>query len=68
MASWLLEKDPLGDHSCVKYCDVVKCDMKAVDVNTESWESLEANWSKWRGALTNQLKAGEEKLTLAAES
>jgi len=41
----------------------VKRNMKAVDINTESWESLAANRSKWRGALTNQLKTGEEKLT-----
>ena len=47
----------------LQYSDVVKHDMKAVDINTESWEGLAANWSKWRGALTNQLKAGEEKLT-----
>ena len=50
----------------LQYGDVLKCDMKTVDINTESWESLAANRSKWRGALTNQLKAGEEKLTQAA--
>ena len=49
----------------LRYRDVVKRNMKAVDINTESWESLAANWSKWRGALTNQLKAEEEKLTQA---
>ena len=50
----------------LRYRDVVKSDMKAVDINTESGESLAANRSKWRAALTNQLKAGEEKLTQAA--
>ena len=49
----------------LQYRDVMKRDMKAVDINTESWEGLAANWSKWKGALTNQLKAGEEKLTQA---
>ena len=44
----------------LRYRDVVKRDMKAVDINTESWESLAANRSKWRGTLTNQLKAGEK--------
>ena len=50
----------------LQYHDVVKRDMKAVDINTESWESLAANWSKWRETLTNHFKAGEEKLTQAA--
>ena len=49
----------------LRYCNVVKHDMKAVGINTESWESLVANRSKWRGALTIQLKVGEEKLTQA---
>ena len=59
------EKRPTGRPQ-LRYRDVVKRDMKAVDINTESWESLAANRSKWRGALTNQLKAREEKLTQAA--
>lgn len=50
----------------LRYRNVVKRNMKAVDINTASWESLAANRSKWRGALTSQLKAGEEKLTQAA--
>ena len=29
----------------LRYCDVVKRDMKAVDINTESWKSLAANRS-----------------------
>ena len=48
------------------YHDIVKRDMKAVDINTDSWESLAADRSKWRGALTKHLKAGEEKQTQAA--
>ena len=50
----------------LRYHDVVKRDMKTVDVSTESWESLAANRSKWRGALTTHLKSGEEKLSQAA--
>ena len=38
----------------LRYCDVVKRDMKTMDIGTESWESLAANRSKWRGALTTQ--------------
>jgi len=58
-------KRPTGQPQ-LRYRDVVKHDMKAVDINTESWESLAANWSKWREALTKHLKSGEEKLTQAA--
>ena len=50
----------------LRYRDVVKRDMKTVDINTESWESLAANRFKWREALTKHLKSGEEKLTQAA--
>ena len=44
----------------------MKRDMTVVDINTESWESLAANRSKWREALTLHLKSGKEKLTQAA--
>ena len=50
----------------LRYCDVNKRDMKATNMNTESWESLTDDRSKWRGALTQHLKAGEEKLMNAA--
>ena len=50
----------------LRYRDVVKRDMKSVDISTESWESLAANRSKWKGALTTHLKSGEEKLSQAA--
>ena len=50
----------------LRYCDVVKRDMKAVDIDTETWENLAADWSQWRGAVTKHLKTGEDKLTQAA--
>ena len=49
----------------LRYRDVVKRDMKTVDISTESWESLAANRSKWRRAVTIHLKSGEEKLSQA---
>ncbi len=58
-------KRPIG-RAQLRYRDVVKRDMKAVDINTESWESLAANRFKWKEALTKHLKSGEEKLTQAA--
>ena len=40
--------------------------MKAVGIDTESWENLAADRSQWRGAVTKHLKTGEDKLTQAA--
>ena len=50
----------------LRYRDVVKRDMKAVDIDTETWENLAADRSQWRGAVTKHLKTGEDKLTQAA--
>ena len=36
--------------------------MKALDVNTESWEDLAADRMMWRSTLNQHLKTGEEKL------
>ena len=47
-------KRPIG-RPWLRYCDIVKRDMKAVGINTESWENLAANQFKWRGAPTKQL-------------
>ena len=50
----------------LRYRDVVKRDMKAVGIDTETWENLAADRSQWRGAVTKHLKTGREKLTQAA--
>ena len=50
----------------LRYRDVVKCDMKAVGIDTETWENLAADQSQWRRAVTKHLKTGEGKLTQAA--
>ena len=42
----------------LRYCDVVKGDMKATNMNTESWESLADDRAKWRGAPTGISKRG----------
>ena len=44
---------------CVRY-------MKAVDIDTMSWEGLTADRTKWRSALKQHLKTGEYKLMAAA--
>ena len=49
----------------LRYRDVVKHDMKAVGIDTETWENLAADQSQWRGAVTKHLKI-EDKLTQAA--
>ena len=40
--------------------------MRALDINTESWEDLAADRGSWRNTLHKQLKLGEEKLIAAA--
>ena len=46
----------------LRYKDVCKRDMKALDINPESWEDLAADLMRWRRALIQHLKSGEEKL------
>ena len=64
MESWPLEVDALDAPAAIP--NVVKRDMKAVGIDTETWENLAADWSQWRGAVTKHLKIGEDKLTQAA--
>ena len=48
------------------YKDVCVRDMKAVDIDTMSWEGLAGDRKKWRSALKQHLKTGEYKLMAAA--
>ena len=41
-------------------------DMKAVDIDTMSWEGLAADRTEWRSALKQHLETGEEKLMAAS--
>ena len=51
----------------LRYKDVCKRDMKALDININSWEDLAADCTSWRSTLqTKQLQTGEEKLSEAA--
>ena len=50
----------------LRYSDVLKRDMRAIDMDTESWETLANDRTKWRTALTQHLARGEEKLLNAA--
>ena len=49
----------------LRYKDVCKRDMKALDINTESWEDLAADRMMWRSTLNQHLKTEEEKLVKA---
>ena len=49
-----------------RYSDVCVTDMKAVDIDTMSWEGLAADRTKWSSALKQHLKTGEDKLMTAA--
>ena len=48
------------------YKDVCVRDLKAVDIDTMSWEGLSADRTKWRSALKQHIKTGEDKLMPAA--
>ena len=46
----------------LRYKDVCKRDLKALDINTESWKDLAADRMRGRSTLNQPLKSGEEKL------
>ena len=50
----------------LRYKDVCKRDMKALNININSWEDLAANHTSWRSMLHKQLQTSEKKLTVAA--
>ena len=50
----------------LRYKDVCARDMKAVDIDTMSWEGLAADRTGWRSALKQHIKTGEAKLMTAA--
>ena len=41
------------------YKDICKRDMQALDLNTESWEDLEADRTRWRSTLSNTSSQGK---------
>ena len=50
----------------LRFKDVCKPLMKALDVNTESWEDAAADLSRWCSVLRKQLKSGKEKILTTA--
>ena len=49
-------------HPHLRYKEVCVRDMKAVGIDTMSWEGLAAERTKWRSALKQHLKTGQDKL------
>ena len=49
-------------HPHLRYKDVCVRDMKAVDIDTMSWEGLAADRTKWRSAIKQHLKTGKDKM------
>ena len=43
----------------LRYKDVCIRDMKAVDIDTKSWEGLAADLTKWRSALKQTSRPGK---------
>ena len=46
--------------------DVCKRDMKALNININSWEDLATTHTSWRSMLHKQLQTGKKKLTAVA--
>ena len=53
-------------HPDLRYKAVCVRDMKAVDIDTLSWEGLAADRTKWRSALKQHLMTGKGKLMTGA--
>ena len=51
----------------LRFKDVCKRDMRALNIHTESWEDLAADCGSWRNAFHKQLKLGEKKLTVMVD-
>ncbi|KAK7095695.1 hypothetical protein V1264_005069 [Littorina saxatilis] len=52
----------------LRYRDVCKRDMKALDMDINGWEDLAQDRARWRQELKRSLAKGEEKLKLASEA
>ena len=50
----------------LRYKDACKRDMKALNININSWEDLTADHTSWRSTLHKQLQSSEKKLTAVA--
>ena len=49
----------------LRYKDICVRDVKSIDIDSMSWEGLAADRTKWRSALKQHLKTGEDKLMTA---
>ena len=52
----------------LRFKDVCKRDLKAIDVEVGNWENLAQHRSSWRGTLHTGINAAEGKLRLIAEA
>ena len=59
-------KRPVG-RSQLRYNDLCKRDMNALDINIQRREDMAADRDSWRSMLQIQLKAGEEQIQMLAE-
>lgn len=55
-------------HPQLRFKDVCKRDMKALDICPETWEDTADNRRNWRRVLGDSLASGEDKLLATAES
>jgi len=50
----------------LRFKDVCKRDMRALNIDTESWEGLAVDRSRWRNTMNKHPKSGETKLMIEA--
>ena len=55
----------ITDRPHLRLVNVCKRDMRALDIDLESWACLEADHTRWRRTLNQRLQSGEEKLMKA---
>ena len=53
-------------HLQLRYKDACKRDMKALDININSWKDLTTDFTSWRSTLHKQLQTSKKKLTAVA--
>ena len=51
----------------LRYKDVCKRDLKALDIDTNRWEDTSVDRCRWRSTLQRQLKAGEARILSLAD-
>ena len=67
MVSWHKGKRTTGRPQ-LRYKDVCKRDLKAMDVNLIMWEAVASDWTAWRQTVQKDMSSFEQSLTQQTEA